>query len=73
MKNTNTALPAVLTPAELREALADDPWSRDYFERLPPSHRRKYVDWVAAAKKEQTRARRAARVLEMLRARMSKR
>jgi uncharacterized protein YdeI (YjbR/CyaY-like superfamily) len=55
-------------PAELRQALAADPAGRAAYERLPPSHRREYARWVAEAKKELTRRRRAARALEMLRA-----
>jgi uncharacterized protein YdeI (YjbR/CyaY-like superfamily) len=72
MKKTNAASRADSVPGELLQALAADPWVRDYFERLPPSHRRKYAEWVAEAKKKETRARRAARALEMLRARMSR-
>jgi uncharacterized protein YdeI (YjbR/CyaY-like superfamily) len=55
-------------PAELRQALAADPAGRAAYERLPPSHRLEYARWVAEAKKELTRRRRAARALEMLRA-----
>jgi len=72
MRKTNAAHPAVPIPVELRKALDADPWVRDYYERLPYSHRRKYADWVAEAKRGETRARRAARALELLRARMSK-
>ncbi len=71
MRKTNTPSPGVAVPIELRKTLAADPWVRDYYERLSYSHRRKYADWVAEAKKEQTRARRAVRAMEMLRARMS--
>jgi uncharacterized protein YdeI (YjbR/CyaY-like superfamily) len=72
MSKTNAAPPAVPVPVELAKALAADPWVRDYYERLSYSHRKRYAEWVAEAKKEETRARRAARALELLRARMSK-
>ncbi len=72
MSKTNAVPRAFPVPVELSRALAADPWVRDYFERLSDTHRKRYADWVAEAKKEQTRARRAARALELLRARMSK-
>ena len=72
MRKTKTAPPAVPVPVELGKALAADPWVRDYYERLSDNHRRRYADWVAGAKKAETRARRAARALELLRARMSR-
>ena len=34
---------------------------------MPPSHRREYAEWVASAKQQQTRDRRAAKVIEALR------
>ena len=36
------------------------------FERLSHSHRREYCRWIAGAKKEETRMRRAAKAVEML-------
>jgi len=56
----------VEVPTELQAALADDPQARDAFERLSYSHRQEYAGWVAEAKKEETRARRAAKAIEML-------
>jgi uncharacterized protein YdeI (YjbR/CyaY-like superfamily) len=37
------------------------------FERLAFTHRKEYARWVAEAKREETRDRRVARALEMLR------
>lgn len=36
------------------------------FERLPPSHRRAYVAWIDAAKREETRERRVHEAIAML-------
>jgi len=55
-------------PAELAAALAGDPGAREAFEGLSYSHRREYARWIADAKREETRAKRVARALEMLRA-----
>ena len=54
-------------PADLAAALAADPVARERWERLPPSHRREHVLAIEEAKKPETRARRIAKALEMLR------
>ena len=53
-------------PVDLERALAKNAAARKTFESLPYSHRREHAQWVAGAKKEETRARRVARVIEML-------
>ena len=53
-------------PADLQRALAKNAAARKTFESLSYSHRREHAQWVAGAKKEETRARRVARVIEML-------
>jgi hypothetical protein len=55
-----------LVPPELHDALAGNSAARRQWARLPPSHRREYVEWVTGAKKEDTRRQRAARALEMI-------
>lgn len=57
----------VSVPAELAAALAADPAAKAAFDRLSFSHRREYAEWVAAAKRDETRARRAAQTIERLR------
>lgn len=57
---------AVRTPPDLRAALANHAAARRTFESLAPSHRREYVEWIAEAKREDTRARRLATALEWL-------
>jgi uncharacterized protein YdeI (YjbR/CyaY-like superfamily) len=48
--------------------MAGDPAAGAAFQRLSHSHRREYVGWISEAKKEETRARRIAKALCMLRA-----
>jgi len=57
----------VAIPTELAYALAGDPPAREAFEALAPSHRREHAEFVAGAKREETRRRRAAQVVERLR------
>ncbi|MBE1497398.1 uncharacterized protein YdeI (YjbR/CyaY-like superfamily) [Amycolatopsis lexingtonensis] len=54
-------------PEELAAALAAAPDAAAAFEALPPSHRREYVQWVAEAKKPETRVSRARKAVERLR------
>jgi hypothetical protein len=56
----------VEVPADLRRALAKNAAARKAFESLSYSHKREHAQWVAGGKKEETRARRVARVIEML-------
>ena len=53
----------VEVPAELAEALARDVAAAAVFARLSPSHRREYAEWIAEAKREETRRRRAERTI----------
>ena len=54
-------------PAALTEALADDTQARAAFDRLAYTHRKEYARWIEDAKRPETRARRIAQTLEMLR------
>ena len=55
-------------PAELARALEGDAAARQAFDALPPSHKHEYVEWVGEAKRDETRERRAAKAVEMIRA-----
>jgi hypothetical protein len=57
----------VEVPPELRSALASDDVAAGVYESLSFTHRREYAEWIAGAKKEETRTRRVAKALEMLR------
>jgi hypothetical protein len=58
----------VEVPAELQAALEGDAEARAAYEKLSFTHRREFAQWVAEAKREETRERRAAKALEMVRA-----
>jgi len=53
-------------PAYVLAALEKNPQAQASFEKLPPSHRRNYIGWVDSAKREETRQRRLAEMLERL-------
>jgi uncharacterized protein YdeI (YjbR/CyaY-like superfamily) len=57
----------VVVPRELSEALDRDGMARAAFDGLAPSHRREYAEFVGAAKREETRRRRAEGTIERLR------
>jgi hypothetical protein len=54
-------------PDALARALAGDPAAKAAFDSLAFTHRKEYARWVAEAKREETRERRVAQALEMLR------
>ena len=57
----------VAVPAELVEAFERDPDAKARFDSLAPSHRREHADYVAAAKRDETRRRRAQQTIARLR------
>jgi bifunctional DNA-binding transcriptional regulator/antitoxin component of YhaV-PrlF toxin-antitoxin module len=54
-------------PPALQAVLDGDDVARATYEKLSFTHRREYAQWIAEAKREETRERRAARAAEMLR------
>jgi bifunctional DNA-binding transcriptional regulator/antitoxin component of YhaV-PrlF toxin-antitoxin module len=58
----------VVIPPELAAALGADANVRATFDALAFTHRREYAEWVDGAKRDPTRALRAAKAVEMLRA-----
>jgi hypothetical protein len=58
---------SVEVPPELAEALAGDAAVAAAWDALAPSHRRDHARHVAEAKRDETRRRRAAQVLDQLR------
>jgi Bacteriocin-protection, YdeI or OmpD-Associated/Domain of unknown function (DUF1905) len=63
----DTAPREVDVPEAFAGALAGDPAARAAFDSLSFTHRKEYARWVAEAKREETRERRVAQALEMLR------
>jgi uncharacterized protein YdeI (YjbR/CyaY-like superfamily) len=57
----------VEVPAALAKGLAGDAAARAAFEALAFTHRKEYARWVAEAKRDETRERRVAQTLQMLR------
>ena len=53
-------------PVELKQALATNGKARKAFEAFPPSHRREYIEWIAEAKREETRSKRVAQTVEWI-------
>ncbi|HEX8481642.1 MAG TPA: YdeI/OmpD-associated family protein [Allosphingosinicella sp.] len=53
-------------PPELANALAANPAARATFDGFPPSCRREYVEWVAEAKRPETRDRRIVQAIEWM-------
>lgn len=58
--------PALETPPDLLEALAANAAARATFDGFPPSARRDYLDWLADAKRPETRAKRLAQAVEWM-------
>ena len=58
--------PPLPMPKEFEKHLTENKRVAAAFAALPPSHRRQYTDWIASAKRDETRARRIAEALKML-------
>jgi hypothetical protein len=63
----DTAPREVDVPDALARALAQESTAKNAFDRLSFTHRKEYARWVADAKREETRDRRIAQALQMLR------
>lgn len=61
-----TPSPPPDTPADLLAALKADKVARATYDTFPPSCKREYVEWIAGAKREETRARRIAQAVEWM-------
>ncbi|MFI5182076.1 MAG: YdeI family protein [Thermoanaerobaculia bacterium] len=57
---------ALPVPADLATALRKNKTAAVTFERLSPSHRNEYVEWVAEAKRDETRHKRLATAIKWL-------
>jgi hypothetical protein len=58
----------VEVPEALAAALAADPEAGAAFERMAFTHRKEYARWIAEAKRDETRQRRVAQAVDMIRA-----
>lgn len=55
-------------PVELRAALRDAADAARAYDAMSYTHRREFAEWVGEAKKTETRARRAGKAVQMIRA-----
>jgi len=53
-------------PADLAEAMGTVPAARAYWDKLAPSHRKQYVQWLESAKRPETRTARLAKAVALL-------
>ena len=59
--------PAALPiPGWLKPALRTSPLAWENFEKLPPSHQRRYIAWISDAKREETRQKRIREAIALL-------
>ncbi len=58
---------ALVVPEELESVLRKDPTAWANWEAFTYGHKKEYAEWVADAKREETRKRRIAQALEMIR------
>jgi len=58
--------PEMPLPPALAAALEAAPEAKRVFDAFAPSHRREYIEWVAEAKREETRDKRVAQAIEWL-------
>jgi hypothetical protein len=56
----------IVEPAELTEALANNPAARAAYEKLPFTHRNEYARWIDEGKKPETRADRVVKTIKRL-------
>jgi len=56
----------LVIPEDFEEALRAHEQARENFNQLAPSYRRRYLGWITAAKKEETRHRRIREAIELL-------
>ncbi len=55
----------VRIPLDLRLALKENSEARDFFDSLAPSYKKLAIGWILAARKDETRQRRIAEVVEL--------
>ncbi len=65
-RKPKAAKPHVRVPVELSAALKKNKLAAKAFERFSPSCRREYVEWIWAAKRQETKERRVAQAVEWI-------
>lgn len=67
MGDAKPARKALVVPAELENCLKKDEQAWSNWEKFNYTHKKEYVEWIVDAKQEETRKRRIAQALEMIR------
>ena len=57
---------SVSVPRELQEALASNKRAKTRFDQMSPACRREYAEYIAEAKRDETKARRVKKILPMI-------
>lgn len=65
-RGTKKARPEAEVPAELAAALKKNKTAAKVFREASPGFRREYVEWIADAKREETKAKRVAQAVEWI-------
>jgi uncharacterized protein YdeI (YjbR/CyaY-like superfamily) len=63
-KARKAAKPEAKVPAELKAALSRNRKAVATWDAFPPSHRREYIEWIADAKRPETKDKRVAQTVE---------
>jgi uncharacterized protein YdeI (YjbR/CyaY-like superfamily) len=58
--------PEAEVPKELAAALAKNKKAKAVFEAFPPGHRREYCEWIAEAKRDETKTKRVTQAVEWI-------
>lgn len=58
--------PTIAVPQDLAAGLAANPAAAQTWDKLAPSHRYEYLQWITEAKRDETRVRRVGQTLEWL-------
>ena len=66
LERPRVAKPAMEVPAALEAALKKNKVAAKQFQGMSPSCRREYSEWIAGAKREETRTKRVAQTLEWI-------
>ena len=65
-RKPKAAKPHLRVPVELSAALKKNKLAAKAFERFSPSCRREYVEWIWAAKRQETKEKRVAQAVEWI-------
>ncbi|MCX6163905.1 MAG: YdeI/OmpD-associated family protein [Ignavibacteriae bacterium] len=66
MLELDTEERVVEIPPELKKLFSKHPKEKKYFDSLSYTHRKEYARWISSAKKEETKLKRLAKMIEML-------